>query len=259
MLRLEKKREVLVPLRRLVSFRKETDISCIKWSNLSRCTMDSIPGSFEGSWRERGRERENLEKLVSILLPLLFLLLLFRCVEDFWCQFLARRIGRKLPVGKYSSLMRKVWLWISRLNCPFVFFDPILEMEKPLNDFPREIVLTAWKLCQGNRSSEEDSVSQLWYHRMKQRQNGIFFFFLNLKGAVSISYETKFSIRRYMRLKRNELVEFLILRSRAEIHIRPDLNEEISRFRDLRKEDLSLEELLFINSNNARNVCSLNM
>lgn len=62
-----------------------------------------------------------------------------------------------------------------------------------------------------------------------------------------------------MRLKRNELVEFLILRSRAEIHIRPDLNEEISRFRDLRKEDLSLEELLFINSNNARNVCSLNM
>lgn len=66
-----------------------------------------------------------------------------------------------MPVGKYSSLMRKVWLWISRLNCPFVFFDPILEMEKPLNDFPREIVLTAWKLCQGNRSSEEDSVSQL--------------------------------------------------------------------------------------------------
>lgn len=96
----KREREVLGSIKEARFVWKETDISCIKWSNLSRWIQSR--GSFEESWR---KTLKNLSRYSPP--PPLFP---FRCVEDFWCQFLARRIGRKLPVGKYSSLMHKVWL-----------------------------------------------------------------------------------------------------------------------------------------------------
>lgn len=82
---------------------KETDISCIKWSNLSRWIQSRM---------DRSREVGGKPWKTCLDTPPPPPLFPFpsRCAEDLWCQFLARRIGRKLPVGKYSSLMHKVWL-----------------------------------------------------------------------------------------------------------------------------------------------------
>ena len=99
----KREREVLGSIKEARFVWKETDISCIKWSNLSRWIQSRM---------DRSREVGGKPWKTCLDTPPPPPLFPFpsRCAEDLWCQFLARRIGRKLPVGKYSSLMHKVWL-----------------------------------------------------------------------------------------------------------------------------------------------------
>lgn len=197
----KREREVLGSIKEARFVWKETDISCIKWSNLSRWIQSR--GSFEGSWR---KTLKNLSRYSPP--PPLFP---FRCVEDFWCQFLARRIGRKLPVGKYSSLMHKVWL--SGYRDWTVPLCSLIRFWKWKNRSTVFLVKLSWQ--RGNYAkrivrSEKDSNVRFSITGMTSRK----------QRHVKWNLPFKFKRRRIcyiyiyyicMKFERNELMEFLML------------------------------------------------